>query len=179
MKLSGWGGQAAHSITIPDPSDQPPSAETTPNSLPGAMAPLQGSTPLQSPGAACTACRTPPPGGAAAEPDGDGQSPLGGWLPRLGWRRHSPGERATSPTAAAGGVRGSRGSVGGAGCASCGSSGSRVVRLVQVLSPALVGRAHVWGNKLAVRSTWVCVDAPYFEAPGEMALVFRCRSKVC
>jgi len=41
--------------------------------------------------------------------------------------------------------------------------------LVQVLSPSLVGRAHVWGNKLAVRGTWTCVDAPYFEAPGTVS----------
>lgn len=40
------------------------------------------------------------------------------------------------------------------------------VRLVQILSPSLVGRAHVWGNKLSLKSSWVCTDAPYFEAPG-------------
>jgi hypothetical protein len=166
LKISGWGGQT-HTITIPEPPDQPPSAATTPTSLPGAMTPLQGSTPPQPPAAACTACRSPPPGGAAAaEPDsGDG-----GWLSRIGWRRRGS-DRVTSPTAAAagaaaGGVRSSRGSAGGAACPRCSSSSSQVVRLVQVLSPALVGRAHVWGNKLAIRSTWVCVDAPYFEAPG-------------
>lgn len=41
------------------------------------------------------------------------------------------------------------------------------VRLVQILAPSLVGRAQVWGNNLKVKDSWVCTDAPYFEAPGE------------
>jgi hypothetical protein len=68
-----------------------------------------------------------------------------------------------------------RGSGGGGALArsthgSSSGSGGRRVRLIQVLSPSLVGRAHMWGNKLSVRSTWVCVDAPYFEAPGRAGL---------
>eukprot|EP00878_Enallax_costatus_P015917 GHUV01016686.1.p1 GENE.GHUV01016686.1~~GHUV01016686.1.p1 ORF type:complete len:509 (+),score=139.69 GHUV01016686.1:281-1807(+) len=40
------------------------------------------------------------------------------------------------------------------------------VRLVQILAPSLVGRAFVWGSKLSLKSSWVCTDAPYFDAPG-------------
>jgi hypothetical protein len=40
------------------------------------------------------------------------------------------------------------------------------VRLVQILAPSLVGRAAVWGNQLSLKSSWVCCDAPYYEAPG-------------
>lgn len=40
------------------------------------------------------------------------------------------------------------------------------VRLYQLLAPELVGRAVLFGNKLAVCDTWRCLDPPYFAAPG-------------
>jgi hypothetical protein len=45
------------------------------------------------------------------------------------------------------------------------------LRLLQILSPSLVSRAHVWGSNLTLRPTWTCVDAPYFEAPGVLWLL--------
>jgi hypothetical protein len=47
-----------------------------------------------------------------------------------------------------------------------GGSGSEQLRLVQLLAPALVGRAKVFGNTLALRPDMVCEDMPYFDAPG-------------
>ena len=43
------------------------------------------------------------------------------------------------------------------------------LRLFQLLAPALVGRAKVFGNQLALRSDMVCEDMPYFDAPGTLA----------
>lgn len=43
-----------------------------------------------------------------------------------------------------------------------------LLHVLQVLSPSLVGRAPVWGDALSLRGSWVCLDAPYFEAPGEL-----------
>ena len=37
---------------------------------------------------------------------------------------------------------------------------------MQLLAPALVGRAKVFGNVLALRPDMVCEDMPYFDAPG-------------
>jgi len=54
-------------------------------------------------------------------------------------------------------------------CATAGSGsehGSIRLRLYQVLSPRLAARAAVWGDALSLRGSWVCLDAPYFEAPG-------------
>jgi hypothetical protein len=69
-----------------------------------------------------------------------------------------------------------RGSAGGADSSSGANSvGPRQrVRLVQILAPSLVGRAAVWGNQLSLKSSWVCCDAPYYEAPGE-----NCSRNVC
>lgn len=39
------------------------------------------------------------------------------------------------------------------------------MRLYQVLAPSLVGRARHFGSAVALKSEWVCVDAPYFDAP--------------
>ena len=41
-----------------------------------------------------------------------------------------------------------------------------LLRLYQILPPALAARAKVFGNKLALKEEWVCVDQPYFNAPG-------------
>ncbi len=41
-----------------------------------------------------------------------------------------------------------------------------LVRAPQVVSPVLVERAHHFGSKLALKDEWVCVDPPYFSAPG-------------
>jgi hypothetical protein len=41
------------------------------------------------------------------------------------------------------------------------------LRLYQILSPALAGRAWVWGNKMSLKEDWGCTDMPYFEAPGK------------
>ena len=40
------------------------------------------------------------------------------------------------------------------------------LRLYQILAPELAGRGVVFGNKLAFRDAWQCVDSPYFAAPG-------------
>ena len=42
----------------------------------------------------------------------------------------------------------------------------RRLKLFQILSPGLVGRAKVFGSKLALKEEWVCIDPPYFNAPG-------------
>ena len=42
------------------------------------------------------------------------------------------------------------------------------LRLYQILSPALAGRAWVWGNKMSLKEDWRCTDMPYFDAPGEL-----------
>ena len=36
----------------------------------------------------------------------------------------------------------------------------------QVVVPALSGRVKIFGNLLALKDEWQCVDAPYFTAPG-------------
>jgi len=46
-----------------------------------------------------------------------------------------------------------------------GPHGAPRLRLYQVLAPSLVGRAKVFGNRLALGPGFVCVDAPYFDAP--------------
>jgi len=46
-----------------------------------------------------------------------------------------------------------------------GSAAGRL-RLYSLLPRALAGRAHVWGNRLALSEGAVCTDAPYFDAPG-------------
>lgn len=40
------------------------------------------------------------------------------------------------------------------------------LRVYQVLHPALVGRAHVFGNQLQLQDEVAVVDLPYFDAPG-------------
>jgi hypothetical protein len=45
-------------------------------------------------------------------------------------------------------------------------SSAEQLRLVQLLAPALVGRARVFGNALALRPDMVCEDMPYFDGPG-------------
>ena len=40
------------------------------------------------------------------------------------------------------------------------------LKLYQILPPSLAGRAKVFGNKLALKDDWLCVDQPYFNAPG-------------
>jgi len=42
------------------------------------------------------------------------------------------------------------------------------LRLYQILPPSLLGRAKIFGNKLALKEEWVCVDLPYFAAPGTL-----------
>ena len=49
---------------------------------------------------------------------------------------------------------------------STGPDSEKPLKLFQVLSPSLVLRAKVFGNKLALKEEWICVDAPYFTAPG-------------
>ena len=51
-------------------------------------------------------------------------------------------------------------------------SSERPLKLFQVLSPSLVPRAKVFGNKLALKEEWICVDAPYFTAPGVCLVLF-------
>ena len=41
------------------------------------------------------------------------------------------------------------------------------LRLYQIASPALAGRAALFGNKLDLKAGWKCLDAPYFSAPGK------------
>lgn len=170
MKITGWGhstdghshSRHTHSLTIPEASE-PDSSQTTPHSLPGAVSAPQtpaaaaagGVAGRSTPPGFCPACRSPTTGQPGSPRN------LGGNFPAT-----IAGKGRTSPDPAAAGVGA------GAVCSVCGSGssgGGKRVRLIQVLSPNLVGRAHVWGNKLSIRSTWVCVDAPYFEAPGEAA----------
>lgn len=168
LKLTGWGGPdnncnnagaGTHdqqqrplkhltTLSIPEASEGTTAASTPTPFLPGGMPlllPQDGNSPppmFASPATTCPVCH----------------------------------KTASSAAAAAEGV--ARGSV--AACAACvgrfvgvgvGSGSSKRVRMVQVLPPSLVGRAHVWGNKLAIKSNWVCVDAPYFEAPGGFVAV--------
>ena len=43
-----------------------------------------------------------------------------------------------------------------------------LILLLQVLSPALLGRAHYFVNKLALpKGGATCTDLPYFDAPGK------------
>lgn len=39
--------------------------------------------------------------------------------------------------------------------------------LAQILPPRMVGRAKVFGNKLALKDDIRCTDTPYFDAPGK------------
>jgi hypothetical protein len=48
----------------------------------------------------------------------------------------------------------------------CSTRSSQQLRVVQLLAPALVGRAKVFGNALALRPDMVCEDMPYFDGPG-------------
>jgi hypothetical protein len=41
-----------------------------------------------------------------------------------------------------------------------------IMRLYQLASPALAGRAAVFGSKLSLPSNWRLLDAPVFDAPG-------------
>eukprot|EP00877_Chromochloris_zofingiensis_P010007 jgi/Chrzof1/525/Cz01g19010.t1 len=51
------------------------------------------------------------------------------------------------------------------------------VRLIQIIAPALLGRARVFGNRLSLNEDWVCVDKPYFDAPGSYeAMAIFCDS---
>lgn len=188
MKLAGWthsrhhhhnGHQQQHprhapSLTIPEPAEpwgdqqqqQQQQMATTPQSLPGSMPAAAWDLTAAAAGGggwgggggagtprSCPACRESGGGQLLHIPG----SPAGGKSGRLS--PDAAGAAAAAAAAAACSVCG-RGSSGG---------GSRRVRLIQVLSPSLVGRAHVWGGKLSLRSGWVCVDAPYFEAPGGCA----------
>jgi hypothetical protein len=45
--------------------------------------------------------------------------------------------------------------------------------MYQILPPALIGRAKVFGNKLALKEGYVCVDQPYFSAPGVASFCVR------
>eukprot|EP00955_Chlamydomonas_euryale_P001026 11920-Chlamydomonas_euryale.AAC.1 len=47
------------------------------------------------------------------------------------------------------------------------SPGEHVLHLYQLAAPSLCERVKAFGNKLALKDEWVCVDKPYFEAPGE------------
>jgi hypothetical protein len=40
------------------------------------------------------------------------------------------------------------------------------LRVYQVLAPALCARAHVFGNRMALKPGAACLDLPYFDAPG-------------
>jgi hypothetical protein len=119
----------------------------------------------------CQACRSPP-GDQPGSPMGNG-----GNMPSPGRKAYGAlkSKGRTSPEAAAGDGTQGLGYVTSV-CSTCGSGSgsSQRVRLIQVLSPSLAGRAHVWGNKLSVRSMWICVDAPYFEAPGADACMPVC-----
>jgi hypothetical protein len=42
------------------------------------------------------------------------------------------------------------------------------LRLMQLLAPALVGRAKVFGNQLALHRDMTCDDMPFFDGPGTM-----------
>ena len=53
----------------------------------------------------------------------------------------------------------------GSGNGPSGTEGRRL-RLYQILSPRLIGRAKVFGSKLALKEEWVCIDQPYFNALG-------------
>lgn len=73
------------------------------------------------------------------------------------------------------GYGGGGGGGGGGGAHSCATAGSGSehgtvrLRLYQVLSPSLAARAAVWGDSLSLKGSWMCLDAPYFEAPGVCA----------
>jgi hypothetical protein len=47
-----------------------------------------------------------------------------------------------------------------------GGDNQQLLRVVQLLVPALVGRAKVFGNTLVLRPDMVCEDMPYFDGPG-------------
>jgi hypothetical protein len=49
--------------------------------------------------------------------------------------------------------------------------GGDTLRLYQILPPPLVERAKIWGNKLALKDNTVCLDMPYFSAPGMITCV--------
>ncbi|GAX78738.1 hypothetical protein CEUSTIGMA_g6175.t1 [Chlamydomonas eustigma] len=46
------------------------------------------------------------------------------------------------------------------------TSNGRLLRLYQVLAPSLKSRGQIFGSKLRLKPGWVCVDEPYFNAPG-------------
>jgi hypothetical protein len=48
------------------------------------------------------------------------------------------------------------------------TSSSDRLRVLQLLAPALVGRAKVFSNQLALRADMTCEDMPYFDGPGTM-----------
>ncbi|EFJ44638.1 hypothetical protein VOLCADRAFT_95039 [Volvox carteri f. nagariensis] len=84
---------------------------------------------------------------------------------------------ATTPTAAAAAAAAEAAAAAGTGSApSTPQAAMRrtngtivaVIRVFQILSPSLVGRAKVFGNKLALRDEWRCSDDPYLAAPGTL-----------
>lgn len=139
--------------------------------------------------AAAAAMRTSLPGAMPYQPSLLGpDQPLHFDLPTSpgssangGYGSHDGAAAGGWGAAAAGGGWGFWGSGGAASTAgggwygaahSCGTAGSGSehgnvrLRLYQVLPPSLAGRAPLWGNTLSLRGPWVCLDAPYFEAPG-------------
>ena len=44
-------------------------------------------------------------------------------------------------------------------------SDEHLLGVVQLLAPALVGRAKVFGNTLVLQADMVCEDMPYFDGP--------------
>jgi hypothetical protein len=46
----------------------------------------------------------------------------------------------------------------------------QIMRIYQVLAPSLVARGHIFGSKVSLKEEWVCVDEPYFNAPGKAYL---------
>jgi len=58
------------------------------------------------------------------------------------------------------------GSTASGGVSRSSADGGPALHLYQLLPQSLVGRAQVFGNKLALGSSWVCLSPPYFYAPG-------------
>jgi hypothetical protein len=83
-----------------------------------------------------------------------------------------PGAMASDrSTRGGGGGGGGYGGYGGGGAPPRPSSARRPgarVRLVQICAPPVLGRAKVFGNRLALKDDWVCVDSPYFDAPAAL-----------
>lgn len=90
-----------------------------------------------------------------------------------GYRRRQRG-REGSMGGRERGQRGEGAGGGGAGARGAGSvspaEGAQVMpstlRVYQILAPSLCARAHVFGNKMALKSGATCCDLPYFDAPG-------------